>query len=189
MCPGSLADPTERSALIKARAKELGFDLCGIARAEAIDDGGLSAWIEHGYAADMGYMKERLDERLDPRRVLPGARSVVVVASSYWRPGDETRPELRRVARYARGRDYHLFLRRKVRKLRRRLLELCPGARAHPTVDTSPVMEKVWSRRRTSSCRVVARPRRRCTSAEPCAAGPNVRWCGCWRLNLLAPSR
>jgi epoxyqueuosine reductase len=150
MCPGSPSAPTDSLALahqVKARAKELGFDLCGIARAEAIEDGGLAAWMGQGYAADMGYMKERSEERLDPRRVLPGARSVVVVASSYWRPGDEARPELRRVARYARGRDYHLFLRRKVRKLRRRLLELCPGARAHPTVDTSPVMEKVWAQR------------------------------------------
>jgi epoxyqueuosine reductase len=95
----------------------------------------------------MGYMKERVDERLDPGQVLPGARSVVVVASSYWRPGDEGREDLRRVARYARGRDYHLFLRRRVRKLRLALLALCPGARAHPTIDTSPVMEKVWAQR------------------------------------------
>ncbi len=155
MCPGLPGVPAERAASdpvslarqLKVRARELGFDLCGIARAGAIEDGGLPAWIEQGYAAGMRYMKDRVEERLDPRRVIRGARSVVVVASSYWRPGDEGRPELRRVARYARGRDYHLFLRRKVRKLRRRLLELCPGARAHPTVDTSPVMEKVWAQR------------------------------------------
>ncbi|HUB06392.1 MAG TPA: tRNA epoxyqueuosine(34) reductase QueG, partial [Myxococcales bacterium] len=147
MCPGSPGDPREAARLLKARAAELGFDLCGVARAGPIEDGALQAWIERGDAAGMSYMRERVAERLDPGRIVRGARSVVAVAMSYFRPQDEGDPLLRRVARYARGRDYHLFLRRRVRKLRRRLLELCPGSRVHPTVDTSPVMEKVWAQR------------------------------------------
>lgn len=148
MCPGSPAGPPDELAKrLKAEAAALGFDLCGIARAEALDPAPLRDWIARGDAADMDYMKGRLDERLDPGRVVPGARSVVALAVSYFRPQDEGDPALRRVARYARGRDYHLFLRRKVRQLRRRLLALAPGARVHPSVDTSPVMEKVWAQK------------------------------------------
>ncbi len=147
MSPGSPAGPGELSRLIKARAAELGFDLCGVAPAAPITDGSLEAWIARGDAAGMTYMTERVAERLDPGRVVRGARSVVALALSYHRPQDEGDPALARVARYARGRDYHLFVRQRVRKLRRRLLELCPGARVQPTVDTSPVMEKVCAQR------------------------------------------
>ncbi len=150
MSPGSPADPADRARRLKALALQLGFDLCGVAAAGPIQDGGLRAWLERGYAADMGYMARRIDERLDPRQIVSGARSVVVVAVSYFRPADEGgRPGdgLRRVARYARGRDYHLSVRRRLRKLRLRLLDLCPGAHVHPSVDTSPVMEKVWAQR------------------------------------------
>ncbi len=145
-----MISPEARAASVKQLAAELGFDLCGVARAGSIDDGGLPAWLTAGQEAGMAYMRRRVAERLDPRRIVLGARSVIALAVSYFRPEDEggaAGEGLRRVARYARGRDYHLFLRRRVRKLRRRLLDLVPGARAHPSVDTSPVMEKVWAER------------------------------------------
>jgi epoxyqueuosine reductase len=112
--------------------------------ARPLDLGFYRQGLDAGHAAGLGYMQERVDERLDPTRVVPNARSVVVVAMSYHRPQAGT-PGPLRVARYARGRDYHLFMRRKVRKLRNRLLALAPGARVHPSVDTSPVAEKVWA--------------------------------------------
>jgi len=133
---------------VKEAARALGFDLCGIAEARPLDPEPLRSWIAAGHAAGMGYMKEHVEERLDPGKLLKGARSVVAVAMNYHRRDPpSTPPGTPHVARYARGRDYHLFLRRKVRKLRRRLLELSPGARVHPSVDTSPVMEKAWAER------------------------------------------
>jgi epoxyqueuosine reductase len=136
----------QTTAALKRRAKELGFDLCGVARAEPIEDGSLERWLARGDSAGLPYMHHRIDERLDPRRVVPGARSVVALAVNYWLP-DRPETQARGVARYARGKDYHLFVRRRLRKLRRWLLDRFPGARVHPSVDTSPVMEKVWAQR------------------------------------------
>jgi epoxyqueuosine reductase len=137
--------PGEATAALKRRARELGFDLCGVARAEPIEDGSLERWLARGDSGGLPYMHRRVAERLDPRQVVPGARAVVALAVNYWLPD---RPgTLGGVARYARGKDYHLFVRRRLRKLRRWLLDRFPGARVHPSVDTSPVMEKVWAQR------------------------------------------
>jgi epoxyqueuosine reductase len=141
--------PLELTERLKAEARRLGFDLVGVAQARPLDAGFYRDWLAAGHAADLGYMKERVDERLDPGRLVPGARSVIALAVNYYRPdADPPGGNLAgglRIARYARGRDYHLFLRRKTRKLRNRLLALAPGARVHPSVDTSPVAEKIWA--------------------------------------------
>jgi epoxyqueuosine reductase len=139
--------PADLSRRVKEAARALGFDACGIAEAVPLDPEPLRSWIAAGHAAGMGYMKEHVEERLDPGKLMRGARSVVAVAINYYRPDPPGEPGAPRIARYARGRDYHLFLRRKVRKLRRRLLSIAPGARVHPSVDTSPVMEKAWAER------------------------------------------
>jgi epoxyqueuosine reductase len=135
------------SARVKEAARALGFDLCGIAEALPIDPAPLLDWLAAGHAAGMGYMKEHVEERLDPGKLLPGARSVIALGLNYYRPDPPPTPGAPHIARYARGRDYHLFLRRKVRKLRRRVLAMAPRARVHPSVDTSPVMEKAWAER------------------------------------------
>src|SRR5687768_11549149 len=100
------------SAAIKQRAAELGFDLCGIAPAQAVPElGFLETWIARGYADEMDYMEKSAHVRADIRNFLPSARSVIVTGTIYnterrgWQrePGTDTI----RVARYARGEDYH----------------------------------------------------------------------------------
>jgi len=142
--PESLLTARELTERLKAEALRLGFDLVGVAQARPLDQAFYREWLAAGHAAELGYMRERIDERLDPAQVVPNARSVVVVAMNYYR-GDAQIEGALRIARYARGRDYHLFMRRKVRKLRNRMLALAPGARVHPSIDTSPVAEKVWA--------------------------------------------
>src|SRR6266404_5714718 len=114
------------SASVRAAALASRFTLVGLARAEPLDAGPLARWLAAGYAADMDWMSERLPQRLDPGQVLPGAKTVIALAIAYKRPRDERS----RVASYARGRDYHYAHRDRMRKLRRRLLEL------DPTVET-----------------------------------------------------
>jgi epoxyqueuosine reductase len=136
----------ELTAQLKTEARTLGFDLVGVAAARPLDDAFLRTWIATGRAGPLAYMTERSDERLDPAKIVPNARSVIALAVNYWRgPDPLPSPDAFRVARYARGRDYHLYMRRMVRKLRKKLLALAPGAHAHPSVDTSPVLEKVWA--------------------------------------------
>ncbi len=123
-------------------ARSAGFDLIGFARAEPIPRQVLAEWIEAGHHADMDWLAQRLDARLDVAQLLPGAKTVVALACNYWR-SDDASP----VARYARGRDYHLTLRDRLRALRRALRSRFPGVADYGSVDTNPVMEKVWAAR------------------------------------------
>ena len=95
--------PDDRVALCVER----GFDRVAIGPATPPDHGAqVRAWVEAGHAGTMGYLGRRLEERLDPGRVLPGAASVVCVALNYYQ-GEAPDPSWRPVARYAWGRDYH----------------------------------------------------------------------------------
>jgi len=133
------------AAQVKARARELGFDLCGIARAHPIEAERLDHWLSRGWDAGLAYVRERRAERLDPARLVPGARSVVVVAASYAPDPRDPEPaegELP-IARYARGRDYHNVVLKPVRKLAAWLRER--GAKVYAEVDAGAVMEKAWA--------------------------------------------
>lgn len=137
--------PVLPAGAVKAAARSSGFPLVGLARSEALDPAPLQRWLEAGHAADMHWMAERLDERLDPGRVLAGARTVLALAIPYLR-GD--RPEDRpAVARYARGRDYHYAHRDRLKALRKRLLQLDPTLETYACVDTGVAMEKPWAER------------------------------------------
>jgi epoxyqueuosine reductase len=128
---------------VREAARAARFTLVGLARAEPLDPGPLTRWLQAGYAADMTWMGRRLDERLDPRCVLPGAATVVALAIAYHRPKAERSP----LARYARGRDYHYAHRDRMRELRKRLLALDPALETYACVDTGVAMEKAWAER------------------------------------------
>ncbi|HVV53516.1 MAG TPA: tRNA epoxyqueuosine(34) reductase QueG [Polyangia bacterium] len=136
--------PVLSAEAVKAAARDCQFALVGLAPAEALDPAPLTSWLAAGYAADMDWMGRRLDERLDPGVVLPGARTVIALAIPYHRPADEPASP---IARYARGRDYHYAHRDRMKALRKRLLALDPGVETYAAVDTGVVMEKVWAER------------------------------------------
>lgn len=134
---------------IKDFAASLGFDACGVARADAIDpDNRLGAWIDAGFHATMEWMARTREVRQDVSKKLPGAQSVIVVARNYYaaRPakGDG---QGGRVSRYAWGRDYHRVLLKPLRKLARYVDELVPGSESYCCIDSGPVMEKAWAER------------------------------------------
>ena len=125
----------------KALALELGFDLVAIGPADPPEHGAaLRRWIEAGHAATMGYLERRLEERLDPQRVLPGARASVCVALNYHQ-GEPDDPSWKPVARYAWGRDYHDLIGPRLERLATHLAE-AGGARSRGYVDTGPVLER-----------------------------------------------
>ena len=132
------------SSLLTELARSSGFDLCGFARPEPVPADALLPWLEGGMAADMDWMAARSAQRLDVTRLLPGARTVIALACNYYFPDlDPPSP----IARYARGRDYHATLKDRLRVLRRKLAEQYPTVRTYGSVDTAPVMEKVWAAR------------------------------------------
>ena len=138
------------SVLIKAKARELGFDLCGIAPAESFPElSFLREWLDRGYAADMAWLPRTADARADVRNLLPGARSVIVTATLYNtdRPySSESPPDAARISRYAWGDDYHEVVERRLDALLE-WLRASSGesfeARAY--VDTGPVQERVYA--------------------------------------------
>jgi epoxyqueuosine reductase len=136
---------------LRARALALGFARAGVARAGPLGEEGerLRAWLAAGRHGEMSWMAETAAVRADPRHegMLPEARSVVVVVAPYARAdaGERIGPAPGRVARYARGRDYHNVLHKKLRKLTSLLREHGHAARA--SVDSLPVMERAWAQR------------------------------------------
>ena len=139
--PEAAADLTDR---LKAEARRLGFDQAGIA--PAVSPPGYPRfrdWLEAGYAAGMGYMERNAGARADPDRVLEGVRSVVVVSFVYGRP-EPVAPTVTqgKVARYARGADYHQVLWRRLEALLAWLRAECPEARGRAVADTAPLLER-----------------------------------------------
>jgi epoxyqueuosine reductase len=131
----------------------MGFALAGIAPVRATSRRPeFLEFLESGRHGDMTYLAELLDERLDIAAMLPGARAVIVVADQYARRGDVDAPadsstSTGLIARYARGRDYHKVIKRRLHMLVQRLRELHPGAEFRSFVDTGPVLEREHAHR------------------------------------------
>ena len=135
---------------IKARARELGFDLCGVARAEHYPElDTLPDWLAQGYAADMAWMARNADRRADVRNVVPGARSVIVTGTLYNtnRPySDQQSPDVAKISRYAWGDDYHDVLKARLEALLEWMRARAPEPfDARTYVDTGPVQERVYA--------------------------------------------
>jgi epoxyqueuosine reductase len=139
------------TAAIKQKAKELGFDLCGIAPVGAFPElGFLREWIDRGYAGTMGYLPRTAERRSDVRRVMPTARSVIMTGTIYnsATPYSTERNDLTvgEVARYACADDYHDVLARRLDDLLAWMRERHPEPfDARPYVDTGPVQERVYA--------------------------------------------
>lgn len=139
------------SPQIKAKARELGFDVCGIAPASDYPElRFLPDWIARGYAGEMAYLERSAERRADVRHVLPSARTVIVTGTVYNTPrpySTECRdPRRAHIARYAWGEDYHDVIGRRLDALLTWMREASPDpfdARAY--VDTGPVQERVYA--------------------------------------------
>ncbi|MDR1459483.1 MAG: tRNA epoxyqueuosine(34) reductase QueG, partial [Bacteroidales bacterium] len=132
------------SQQIKAKALEIGFSACGIVRAESLRaerEQLFRQWLQKGFHADMGYLQRNIDKRMDPRLLLDGTESVIVVLLNYHQPSYEKR-SLYRVAQYALGCDYHVVMKAKLRQLSDFILQYYPESSSRCYVDTAPVLEK-----------------------------------------------
>lgn len=138
----------ELSASLKAEAIRLGFDRVGIA--PAVEPPGYSHyqdWLRLGKEAGMGYMRDREVARSHPDSILPGVKSVIVVALIYGEPlAGSDDPRKGRIARYARGADYHYVLWRKLDSLLAWLKGNAPEIKGRGVADTAPLMERDFAR-------------------------------------------
>jgi epoxyqueuosine reductase len=141
-------------AEIRARALELGFEDCRVCRADPPDHANqLTSWLEQGRHGEMAWLARNAAKRTDPQQVLPGAKSVIVVALNYGAATTQPsafslQPSHGVVARYARYTDYHDVMGEKLRTLTRFLDEQGgPGTRSLWYVDTGPVLERDFAQR------------------------------------------
>ena len=149
-CPVS-NQSTDISAEIIGRCRSLGFALAGIAPAEPTRWGKeLRDWLAAGKHGEMAYLERHLEALLDPRKVLPGARSIICVADRY-HDGSTDEPEERglrgRIARYARGEDYHKTIKKRLHALCDWLEAEFPQEKFRGCVDTAPLLEREYAAR------------------------------------------
>ncbi|MBN1826213.1 MAG: tRNA epoxyqueuosine(34) reductase QueG [Candidatus Eisenbacteria bacterium] len=141
--------PDEEKARLLAEARRIGFDAAGVAPAElpAVENTRLLRWIAEGRHGTMAWMARLAEARVDPGFLLPGARSMLMVALGYW-PGERpAAPADGLVSVYARGRDYHRVMRPMLRRLLVSAEKILPGARGRPFVDSAPVLERAYAER------------------------------------------
>lgn len=131
---------------IKEKARRLGFTEVGICDASLLDEpqSKLESWLERGYHASMDWMARTRKERGNPKSFFPQAESIVVVAHNYFREDEPiSRPmDEGNISIYARGRDYHKVVRKKLKLLLNYIQTLLPGVNGRICVDSFPIMEK-----------------------------------------------
>ncbi|MBX2993066.1 MAG: tRNA epoxyqueuosine(34) reductase QueG [Bacteroidetes bacterium] len=135
---------------VKSKALDLGFTKVGIAKAEPLDveAARLREWLTRGYHASMDWMPRNVKKRVDPRAIVPGAKSVICVALNYYTPVRHAdKPGTGKISRYAWGDDYHDILTAKLKQLWEWLQQEFPDIKGRYYVDTGPVMDKVWAQR------------------------------------------
>ena len=136
----------EKSKFIKSLALESGFDFCCIAAARYLDDDArkLSNWLQQGFHGDMQYMEKNFDLRVNPYKLVPGAKSVICFLMNYFpeRRQDNHTP---RVSKYAYGKDYHEVIRPKLLGMLSRMKEKLGDFHGRGFVDSAPVLERSWA--------------------------------------------
>lgn len=137
----------ELTRRIKTEALELGFDKVGVAAARPTgQDERLHLWLEHGYHGTMQWMNRNIDKRLDPTKLVSGAKSIVAVAMNYYTPHEHANtPDTGKISRYAWGDDYHDVLKARLRQLLETIQSWQAGVEGRCFVDTAPIMDKYWA--------------------------------------------
>lgn len=138
----------QHSHFVKETARNLGFDHCGIAKAEKLDEdaGRLEQWLKKGHHGSMHYMENHFDLRIDPRKLVPGARSVITLLKNYY-PAEQQKAGNPKISRYAYGKDYHEVIRDSLKEMLFRLREKLGEIQGRGFVDSAPVLERSWASR------------------------------------------
>lgn len=134
--------------LIKKTAASLGFDYCGIAKAVQLDEDArrLENWLQQGMHGTMQYMENYFDLRIDPTRLVPGAKSVITLLQNYY-PSQHQQTGTPGISKYAYGNDYHEVIKKKLNELINLIKENIGEINGRGFVDSAPVLERTWAQR------------------------------------------
>jgi epoxyqueuosine reductase len=138
----------KQTKLIKQLASEFGFNFCGIAQATKLDDDArrLELWLNKGMHGKMQYMERYFELRIDPRQLVPGAKSVITLLLNYF-PKDKQDAGTLKISKYAFGKDYHEVIREKLNKLIESIKINIGEIHGRGFVDSAPVLERTWAQR------------------------------------------
>ncbi len=136
---------SEHTSFVKKTALSLGFDYCGIAKAEKLeeDERRLELWLNNGFNGSMNYMENYFDLRIDPSKLVPGAKSVITLLLNYF-PSKQQNQQPPQVSKYAYGKDYHEVIKGKLRLFLQELQQNIGEIYGRGFTDSAPVLERSW---------------------------------------------
>jgi len=139
---------TEKTYWLKEESKRLGFDYCGISKAGQLDDEAkkLEDWLNKGMHGQMHYMENYFDKRIDPTKLVEGAKSVISLLCNYYTEAKQ-KEGIPKISKYAYGRDYHEVIREKLNAFIFSIKEKFGDVTIRGFVDSAPVLEKAWARK------------------------------------------
>ena len=140
---------TQHSQLIRAEAQRLGFDLIGMAPAEYMEPEArrLEEWLNNNMHGKMAYMANHFEKRVDPTKLVEGAKSVISLTYNYFTEKKQEDPQAPKIAKYAYGEDYHFVVKHKLKSLLQFINEKIGEVHGRCFVDSAPVLERDWARR------------------------------------------
>ncbi|MFZ1558478.1 MAG: tRNA epoxyqueuosine(34) reductase QueG [Saprospiraceae bacterium] len=140
---------SDRSALIKEKAIDLGFLLCGISKAQYLEKEAenLEHWLAQNYHGEMSYMANHFDKRVDPTVLVPGCKSVISLAYNYFNPSLQADKDAPKLSMYAYGKDYHKVVRKKLNQLFAWIKETFGDIDGRVFVDSAPILERDWAKK------------------------------------------
>jgi epoxyqueuosine reductase len=134
------------TSFVKQTAAAFGFDYCGIAKAQKLDEEArrLESWLSKGFNGNMAYMNNYFDLRVDPTKLVPGAKSVITLLLNYF-PAEQQKTGVPRVSKYAYGKDYHEVIREKLKNFLKTLQKNIGEINGRGFTDSAPVLERSWA--------------------------------------------
>mgnify|MGYP000701447293 FL=1 len=138
----------EHTRFIKETALSLGFTHCGIAKAAPLDEDArrLEKWLHAGMHGSMQYLENHFDLRVDPTKLVPGAKSVITLTQNYYSPKKQP-VDSPKISTYAYGTDYHFVIKEKLNKLLVALQQKAGDIVGRGFVDSAPVLERTWAQK------------------------------------------
>ncbi|MBK8483211.1 MAG: tRNA epoxyqueuosine(34) reductase QueG [Saprospiraceae bacterium] len=132
---------------LKKFAKQLGFDKVGVVKSRQLEDEArkLEHWLHQNYHGEMSYLERYFDFRIDPNKLIPGTKSILVFSLNYFQKVEEISDDRPKISMYAIGKDYHKVIRTKTKALIRWMKSEFGDIQARAFVDSGPVLERVWA--------------------------------------------
>jgi epoxyqueuosine reductase len=132
---------------IKELASKHGFLDCGFAKAGKLDShaDAFDKWLEQGFQADMQYMENHREKRIDPTKLVEGSKTVISLLFNYYPDKEIPRKDNLRISKYAYGIDYHFVVKDRLKKLLSDIEEIAGPTRSRVFIDTAPVLDRAWA--------------------------------------------